>query len=115
MTWDFAEQLSRWGPERSNQCVPSLDESREYCRQVAVEHYENFPVVTRFLPRQLHQHFYNVYAYCRWADDLGDEVSGADRSRQLLSWWRDQLRSVYQAEASTQPVFIALSERESRN
>jgi hypothetical protein len=26
------------------------------------------------LPKRLHQDFYNVYSFCRWADDLGDEI-----------------------------------------
>ena len=45
-----------------------------YCRRLATSHYENFSVATWFLPKELHQHFYNVYAYCRISDDLGDEV-----------------------------------------
>ena len=54
--------------------APSLAEARAYCRRLATSHYENFSVATWFLPRPLHQHFFNVYAYCRISDDLGDEV-----------------------------------------
>ena len=52
----------------------SAEESRRYCATLAKSHYENFHVVTFLLPAELHQDFYNVYSYCRWADDLGDET-----------------------------------------
>ena len=42
-------------------------------------HYENFSVATWFLPERLRQHFFNVYAYCRISDDLGDEVGDPER------------------------------------
>ncbi len=54
-------------------CAPA--EAQRYTRWLATHHYENFNVVSWLLPRRLHQHFYNVYSYCRWSDDLGDEVS----------------------------------------
>ena len=54
--------------------APTEDEARQYCRQLARRHYENFSVATWFLPKRLQQHFFNLYAYCRIADDLGDEV-----------------------------------------
>ena len=47
----------------------SVDAER-YTHWLATHHYENFNVVSWLLPRRLHQHFYNLYAYCRWADDL---------------------------------------------
>ncbi len=52
----------------------SLAEAERYTHWLATRHYENFQVVSWMLPRRLRQHFYNVYAYCRWADDLADEV-----------------------------------------
>jgi len=59
------------------------------------------------LPKRLHQDFYNVYAYCRWADDLGDEMDSPAESLRLLAWWREQLAAMYAGEA-THPVFVAL-------
>jgi len=53
---------------------PSQADAQAYCRRLASTHYENFSVATWFLPKRLRQHFYNVYAYCRISDDLGDEV-----------------------------------------
>src|SRR5581483_8636329 len=57
--------------------APTLDEAYEYCARLARSHYENFSVASWFLPPQLRQHFFNVYAYCRISDDLGDEVGDA--------------------------------------
>src|SRR5579863_3512735 len=58
-------------------CSPEA--AQNYTRWLATHHYENFNVVSWLLPKALHQHFYNVYAYCRWADDLGDEVPDSAR------------------------------------
>lgn len=101
------EQLAVWGPEAERPRV-SLAEAEAYCRKLAQSHYENFPVVTWALPRRLHQHFYNVYAFCRWADDLGDEVGDRARSLQLLGWWRDELAACYAGDPR-HPVFVALA------
>jgi len=85
----------------------SLAEARAYTRWLAKHHYENFHVVSALLPRRLHQDFYNVYAYCRWADDLGDETGDRAESLRLLEWWRTELDAMYEGRA-TQPVFVAL-------
>jgi squalene synthase HpnC len=85
----------------------ALDAARAYTRWLATHHYENFHVVSFLLPKRLHQDFYNVYAYCRWADDLGDEIGDRDESTRLLAWWRGELDAMYQGRA-THPVFVAL-------
>src|ERR1700683_222491 len=89
----------------------SLEEAQRYTRWLATHHYENFNVVSWLLPRHLHQHFYNVYAYCRWSDDLGDEVADPARALQLLDAWEDDVRECYRHDAKvSHPVLIALRE-----
>lgn len=88
----------------------SDEESSAYTRWLATHHYENFHVVSLFLPKRLHQDFFNVYAYCRWSDDLGDEAGSTDRALELLAWWRKQLESLYAGIPATHPVFKALGE-----
>ncbi len=83
------------------------DEARAYTRWLATNHYENFHVVSFLLPKRLHQDFYNVYAYCRWSDDLGDEIGDTAESLRLLRWWGVELDALYQGRA-THPVFVAL-------
>jgi squalene synthase HpnC len=85
----------------------TLEESLAYTRWLATHHYENFHVVSFLLPKRLHQDFYNVYAYCRWADDLGDEIGDTNESLRLLAWWRGELKAMYQGRAA-HPVFVAL-------
>ena len=72
-------------------------------------------MVSWLLPRDLHQHFYNVYSYCRWSDDLGDEISDPTRAILLLDAWERELRAIYEPGGSdgpavkvSHPVLIAL-------
>ena len=81
--------------------------AEEYTHWLATHHYENFKLVSWLLPKALHQHFYNVYAYCRWADDLGDEVADPLRALALLDWWERELDACYGNKPS-HPVFVAL-------
>ena len=86
----------------------SVEEARRYTRRLAARHYENFHVATRLLPRRWRQHFCNIYAYCRWADDLGDEVASPLRSLELLDAWEQELNECYAGRPS-HPVFVALA------
>ena len=84
-----------------------MEDSVRYTRWLARHHYENFHVVSFLLPRRLYQDFFNVYAFCRWADDLGDEMGDPALSLRLLEWWREELRQMYRDEVR-HPVFVAL-------
>jgi squalene synthase HpnC/squalene synthase HpnD len=87
----------------------SIEAAQKYTRWLATHHYENFNVVSWLLPKELHQHFYNVYAYCRWADDLGDEIPDTNRALELLDWWERELDACFENKPS-HAVFIALRE-----
>jgi squalene synthase HpnC len=89
--------------------APSEAEARGYCRHLARSHYENFSVASWFLPERLRQHFFNVYAYCRISDDLGDEVGDTAASLQLLDQWETELNACYEGHPR-HPVFVALAE-----
>ena len=92
--------------------APSEADAREYCRRLARSHYENFSVASWFLPEQLRQHFFNVYAYCRISDDLGDETGDTAASLQLLDLWETELNACYDGHHTwpRHPVFVALAE-----
>jgi squalene synthase HpnC len=96
-------------PEAMERSWP-LEDSLHYTRWLATHHYENFHVVSFLLPKRLHQDFYNVYSYCRWADDLGDEIGDPRESLRLLQWWRGELQAMYTGRAGpiSHPVFVAL-------
>jgi squalene synthase HpnC len=91
----------------ASNCSPAA--AQDYTRWLATHHYENFNVASWLLPKDLHQHFYNLYAYCRWADDLGDEVPQKERALELLDWWERELDNCYDGRPS-HPVFVALRE-----
>src|SRR5215467_16148245 len=89
--------------------APSLPDAYSFCEHLARTHYENFSVVAWFLPKRLRQHFYNVYAYCRISDDLGDEVGDPSLSLRLFDQWERELVACYDG-APRHPVFVALAE-----
>src|SRR5713101_1002872 len=105
--------LPGWGSLPAEYAIPeraaTKAEAREYCRRLARTHYENFSVATWFLPERLRQHFFNVYAYCRISDDLGDEVGDTAVSLQLLDQWETELNACYDGYPR-HPVFVALAE-----
>ena len=85
----------------------TLAEAYAHCRRIALGHYENFPVVSWLLPRELRDPMYAVYAYCRGVDDLGDEAEGDRLS--LLDQWEAELRRCYDGSPSD-PRFVALAD-----
>jgi squalene synthase HpnC len=120
----FASLLGRYGPQAADRPV-SRDEALAHCRSLAGGHYENFPVLSFALPRRLRQDFANVYAFCRWADDLGDEVRDPSESLALLDWWQRELDDCFASSITSvgatggsptragwvrHPVFVALRE-----
>jgi squalene synthase HpnC len=102
----FTQELTRWGPQARYDAV-SRWQAQAYCSRLARSHYENFSVATLLLPRRLLPHFHNVYAYCRWADDLADETGGGQVALDLLQWFREELLRCYDGKPR-HPVMIAL-------
>ncbi len=72
-------------------------------------HYENFSVASWLIPRQLRRHFFHVYAYCRWSDDLADESESVEQAEHRLLWWQRELDQGFSG-LSRHPVMIALHE-----
>jgi squalene synthase HpnC len=103
----FSDDLRQFGPDASRGVT--LDQARTYCARLTASHYENFSVVTWLTPRPLRPAFRSIYAFCRWSDDLGDEVGDPALARELLSWWRGELRAMYEGRAR-HPVMVALAE-----
>ncbi len=83
-------------------------EANAFTWRLAHGHYENFSVVSALLPRRLRQDFCNVYAFCRIADDLGDEVGDKDVALRLLDRFREQVRLMYAGRPGS-IVFAALA------
>jgi squalene synthase HpnC len=103
----FLSDLDKFGPTSLTR-APSEQESKAYCASLTRRHYENFSVVTWLTPPALRPAFEAVYAFCRWSDDLGDEVGDRQRSTQLLSWWRGELHRLFDQNKAAHPVYQAL-------
>ena len=105
MSEGIVSQLDQWGPGHSSICGSA--DAAAYCRALTLGRYENFSVLSRLVPKHLEDGVCAVYAFCRWADDLGDEIADPEQAKSLLDWWRSQLESCYQGNAS-HPVYVAL-------
>jgi squalene synthase HpnC len=67
---------------------------------------ENFPVASALLPRRVRDHLLAIYGYCRFVDDIGDELEG-DRLESLAAAERE-LDAAIAGEAEN-PLFVRLS------
>lgn len=85
-----------------------LRAAQRFTRRLALSHYENFVVGGLLTPRRLRQDFYNIYAYCRIADDLADEIRDDAESLRRLDQWGEWLIGCYDGRPPGHPVFEAL-------
>ena len=103
----FQDDLRRYGPGADEDVSPA--EAWAYCAHLTATHYENFSVVTWLTPREHRPAIQSIYAFCRWSDDLGDEIGEPVRSLVLLDWWRGELRAMYRGQVQ-HPVMVALAD-----
>jgi len=86
------------------------------CLQIARQHYENFPVASRLLPKSARPHIAAVYAFARIADDSADEGSRTPAARiALLDNWRERLDAAVQGATASDSsdaagIFVALGD-----
>ena len=102
----ITELLHRWGPDSPVSMTQS--DASHWCAQFTRAHGENFSVLSALLPRASRQDFCAIYAFCRWADDLGDEAQSPEQALQLLAWWRGELQACYAGQPK-HPIMIALA------
>ena len=102
MTAGTDDSLRRWPIERPT----TPREAYRWCERYARRHDENFTVVSFLLPKKLRRHFFAVYSFCRYTDNLGDEAEG-DRLALLDAWEQDLLDAV--AGNPRRPLLIALA------
>ena len=85
----------------------SVAEAYERCERLAKTHYENFNVGSRLLPGNKRKHFYAIYAFCRFVDDVGDEFEG-DRL-QALDYWEEEVEDCFSGSPS-HPYMVAVQD-----
>lgn len=74
--------------------ISSFDLQRAYknAMNFAHSHYENFPVISYFLPFKMRKHIAVVYQFARQADDIADEGEFTESNRiELLEQFKDSL------------------------
>ncbi len=86
-----------------------LAAAQTLCRQISRSNYENFIVASILLPREMRQHFDNVYAFCRTADDLADESQSSDIALAGLAVLRRNITNLY-AGKKVSGMFMALAD-----
>lgn len=78
--------------------------------QMAVDHYENFPVASILLPRRLVPAVEAIYAFARSADDLADEGDAAPAARlAALDGYDAQLDVIAGGAVPADPMFARLA------
>lgn len=84
--------------EAAGPSARALEAAYLRCGEIARAHYENFPVISRFLKKQMRRPLAAVYAFARGADDLADEGYGPggpspEERLGALADWEDRLRA----------------------
>jgi phytoene/squalene synthetase len=82
----------------------NIAEAESWCSEIADAHYENFVVTNWFTPDSMKQHIHNIYAFCRYGDDLGDDAPFDDEGRwNLLNAWEEDLERAAENDWTGEP------------
>ncbi|MGB7324984.1 MAG: squalene synthase HpnC [Rubripirellula sp.] len=98
------QEVSHWNVDPAE-----LSRGRTMTAAIAKSHYENFLVASILLPKRLRQPFYDVYAFCRTADDLADESPSPQIATKRLAETQQQLDATFAGFPPTAP-FVALAD-----
>ncbi|MBF0285499.1 MAG: squalene synthase HpnC [Magnetococcales bacterium] len=90
--------------------LPSrLREDFRYCREIARQHGENFPVASLLAPWRIRPYLFAIYAFARTADDFADLPGREENERlMLLDDWSRRLQGA-EAGRGDHPIFRALA------
>ena len=87
----------------------TVESAYRHCQRIARNHYENFPVASLALPRNMRPAVATIYAFARGADDFADEGDRTPAQRlALLNRYTDQLHRLQDDAHVDDPVFTAL-------
>ncbi len=74
---------------------------KRYCRAITKEYAKSFYFASHCLPRELRQHAYTIYGFCRWADNAVDQARDPDDSQRRLNQVRSALSLAYSSRGAT--------------
>jgi phytoene synthase len=84
-----------------------LEASFARCAEITRRSSSNFYYAFMLLPAERRRALYAVYAFCRFVDDITDDVSVREPA-QMLKRWREELDRVYRGQP-TRPISRALA------
>ena len=85
------------------------EEALRWCQRYTRKHGENFTVVSWFLPRELRAPMFAVYAFCRFTDNVGDDVVATPGQRlERLNGWQADLERAFDGSRPQHPIHVAL-------
>lgn len=89
----------------------NLECSYKKCREIALNHYENFPVGSLLFPEKNRKYVYSIYAFARTADDIADseDLSEIEKLKKLDEMWK-KLELIENGDATDDEIFIALAD-----
>jgi len=88
-----------------------IDDAYRHCLRLTRDHYENFPVASRLLPRRLQRPIAVIYAFARSADDFADEGDLSVETRLArLDDYVAKLDALRDRRPASDPIFVALSD-----
>jgi squalene synthase HpnC len=78
------------------------------CLRLALKHYENFIVLGPLTPLRLLPHLAALYAFCRFSDDLADEIKDRDLAARKMDEWEQELKRALEG-SPRHPIARALA------
>lgn len=90
--------------------MTELEADYRFCKQIALGHYENFPVGSLLIEKKDRHHFYALYAYMRTTDDIADsaQLSRLEKLQQLAHW-RTELEHINSGLEPVEAISRALA------
>ena len=107
-----------FSPLSTHQASESLSDAYTYCRRVTQKSSSNFYHAFRLLPAERYAALCAFYAFCRFMDDIADQVEASsqeqplsrkERLALLLNTWREELQHCY-AGTAHHPISRALAD-----
>lgn len=85
----------------------------QYCEDLMRRRESNFSLGFVFLPPEKKRAIHVVYAFCRFVDDISDEVKG-EGIEAMLGAWKSEIDRIYGEKKSEHPIgraLVAVNER----
>jgi phytoene synthase len=90
-----------------------LEAAYRLCRGIVEQHSKTFYLSSLFLNAEKRRAVWAVYAFCRTADDIIDQVAPAQERLDAIDAWERRLVAAYKGVAAD-PIYIAFSDAAQR-